>query len=142
MEEKNISENSIEINATVEQVWDALVNPDKIKQYLFGTETSSNWQAGSPITFKGEWEGKSYEDKGTILEIDRPRLLKYSYWSSMSGKEDKPENYVNVTYRVQAGNGSSILTISQDGIKSEPELEHMDENWGHVLQAIKKVVEQ
>ncbi|HHB51488.1 MAG TPA: SRPBCC domain-containing protein, partial [Saprospiraceae bacterium] len=29
---------SITINATAEQVWDALVNPEKIKKYLFGTE--------------------------------------------------------------------------------------------------------
>ncbi|MDF3076231.1 MAG: ATPase [Sphingobacteriaceae bacterium] len=142
MEETKTSKSSVEIKADVEQVWDALVNPEKIKHYLFGTQTSSDWKVGSPITFKGEWEGKSYEDKGTILEIERPRLLKYSYWSSMSGKEDKPENYVNVTYRVQENDGSCILTISQGGIKSETELEHMDQNWSHVLQSIKELVEQ
>jgi uncharacterized protein YndB with AHSA1/START domain len=142
MEAVYTSETTIEIKADVDQVWDALVNPDKIKHYLFGTETSSDWQPGSPITFKGEWEGKSYEDKGTILEIEPPHLLKYSYWSSMSGKEDKPENYVNVTYRVNGGEDISKLSISQDGIKSEAELEHMDQNWGVVLQSIKKLVEE
>jgi len=142
MEQTKTSESSIEIKADTEQVWDALVNPEKIKHYLFGTQTSSDWKVGSPITFRGEWEGKSYEDKGTILAIEPPRLLKYSYWSSMSGKEDKPENYVNVTYRVENGGGVCILTISQDGIKSESELEHMDQNWAHVLQSIKQLVEQ
>ncbi len=48
---------SIEVNSNVKKVWDALTNPGKIKVYLFGTETITDWQIGSPIIFQGEYEG-------------------------------------------------------------------------------------
>ena len=82
---------SIKINAPAARVWEALTTPAIIKQYFFGTTAISHWKVGSPIVFKGEWKGKEYEDKGTILDIVPNRLFRYSYWSSMSGIEDKPE---------------------------------------------------
>ena len=56
-------------NAPVEAVWDALTNPEKIKRYLFGTQTITDWKEGSPIIFTGTWEGTQYKDKGTILKF-------------------------------------------------------------------------
>ena len=53
-----IAKATITINAPVERVWDALVNPGIIKQYMFGTEVVSDWEEGSPIVWKGEWQGK------------------------------------------------------------------------------------
>ena len=47
---------SIEVNSNAKKVWDALTNPGKIKVYLFGTETITDWQIGSPIIFQGEYE--------------------------------------------------------------------------------------
>jgi len=38
---------SITINAPAAKVWDALINPELIKQYLFGTEAISDWEVGS-----------------------------------------------------------------------------------------------
>src|SRR6266550_4799543 len=116
---------SRDINAPVSKVWQALTDPALIKQYLFGTETSSDWKKGSSITYTGVWEGKSYEDKGKIVDIIPEKLLHTTYFSSMSGKEDKPENYANVIYEVHPSNGHSIITISQDNIENEAGIEHM-----------------
>ncbi len=44
-----IANASVVIGAPVEKVWDALVNPATIKQYMFGTNVVSNWEEGSPI---------------------------------------------------------------------------------------------
>jgi len=55
------------IHAPTSKVWDAITKPDLIKQYLFGTDVISDWKVGSPIIYKGEWEGKAFEDKGKIL---------------------------------------------------------------------------
>lgn len=60
------SQTSIEINATPEQVWDVLVNPELVKQYLHGTTMQADWHEGGAITWSGEWNGKSYVDKGTV----------------------------------------------------------------------------
>ena len=135
-------EASINIHASISDVWNALTRPEIIKQYFFGTNTITDWQPGSPIKFKGEWQGKSYEDKGTILGIQKNKLIKYDYWSSMSGIEDKPENYVIVTYRLSGEDGNVDLTILQENIPDEKMKEHSIENWNKVLQGLKKVVEE
>jgi hypothetical protein len=50
------------IEAPITDVWDALVNPGTVKQYMFGTDVISDWKEGSSIVWRGEWQGKPYED--------------------------------------------------------------------------------
>jgi uncharacterized protein YndB with AHSA1/START domain len=41
--DKNLSvESSIIIDATAAAIWDVLTNPEKVKQYLFGSNVSTN----------------------------------------------------------------------------------------------------
>jgi uncharacterized protein YndB with AHSA1/START domain len=133
---------TIDINAPAAKVWKGLTDPELVKQYFFGTNLKSDWKEGSPITFSGEWDGKTYEDKGTILEITPGEYVKYSYWSSMSGTKDKPENYANVSYRVIEKDGVSTLEITQDGIKDEATKEHSEQNWQMVFGGLKKILEE
>jgi uncharacterized protein YndB with AHSA1/START domain len=93
MEKSFLAKVVININASVSQVWDALTKPDLIQQYLFGTDVTTDWKVGSPITYKGIWEGKAYEDKGKVLQIETGKLLVSTFWSSLSGLPDIPENY-------------------------------------------------
>lgn len=130
------------INAPVSNVWNALTKPEIIKQYFFGTNTVTDWEPGSPIKFTGEWEGKRYEDKGTIMEMVYQKLIKYSYWSSMSGIEDKPENYVIVTYELSGDDYNVTLTITQENIPDEQMKEHSIENWKKVVNNLKNLLEQ
>jgi uncharacterized protein YndB with AHSA1/START domain len=133
---------SITIDAPATKVWEALTKPELIKKYLFGTDTHTTWEPGSPIKFTGEWEGKKYEDKGTILEVVPNKTLRYSYWSSMSGIEDKPENYVIVTNNLKEENGKTELSLTQENIPDEKMKEHSEQNWKMVLEGMKKVVEE
>ena len=89
---------TILIDALPERVWDALTNPEMIEQYLFGTHADSDWKEGSQITYRGVWEGKSYEDKGLVVKAKPGELLETRYWSSFSGLPDSPENYQTVKY--------------------------------------------
>lgn len=132
----------IVINVPPSKVWEALTTPSIIKQYFFGTDAISDWKVGSPLIFKGEWQGKHYEDKGTILEVISQKLFKYSYWSSMSGTEDKPENYVNVTYELSENNNTTKLTVTQENIPDEKTKEHSEENWRKVIGDLKKLLEK
>lgn len=128
--------------ATLPQVWDALTNPEKIKIYLFGTETISDWKAGSPIIFRGEWEGKAYEDKGTILEIEKEKTLKYNYWSNFSGLPDVPENYFTITYQLEQEGNSTLFTITQAEFKDKEALDHSMNNWNAVMDTMKGMLEK
>ena len=114
MSKTYIAKATITINAPASKVWDALTKPDLIKQYLFGTEVTTDWKVGSPITYKGTWEGKTYEDKGKILQIEPGKLLVSTYWSSFSGVPDIPENYQTVRYELSVEGGGTRLTIIQD----------------------------
>lgn len=131
----------IEIDAPVAKVWQALTDPALIKQYLFGTDTVTDWKKGSAIIYKGEWNGKHYEDKGTIVDIIPEKLLHSTYWSSMGGKEDKPENYNDVIYELRPDGDKTIITIVQDNIDDHASVKHMEENWSLVLRGMKKLLE-
>jgi uncharacterized protein YndB with AHSA1/START domain len=135
------SKSMIAINAPASKVWDALIKPELIKQYLFGTEVTTDWRVGSPITYKGEWEGKTYEDKGKVLQIEKEKLLVSTFWSSLSALADIPENYKTVRYELSADNKGTRLTITQDNNNSQEEADHSGQNWKMVLEGIKKLVE-
>ncbi|MFA6249701.1 MAG: SRPBCC family protein [Mucilaginibacter sp.] len=141
MEKLSLS-TKIDINAPVAEVWKGLTDPEIVKQYFFGTNVKSDWKAGSPITFSGEWEGKSYQDKGNIQEITPGKYVKYSYWSSMGGTEDKPENYANVSYTLDENDGFTTLTVTQDNIKDITSKEHSEQNWQTVFGGLKKLLEK
>ncbi len=131
----------IEIFADPAAVWKGLTDPAMIKQYFFGTNVATDWKKGSPIYFRGEWEGKPYEDKGTILDILPEKHLHYSYWSSMSGTPDIPENYATIKYELTKDGASTVLTIIQDGVDTEERKNHSEETWKYVMGGLKKLVE-
>ena len=129
------------INAPIEKVWDALTNPELVKQYFFGSEQQTDWKVGSPIIWSGEYEGQNYVDKGTVLEFEPKRKLAFSYLSSWSNKEDKPENYLMVTYEIMAAeNGGTDLTITQTNYDAE-KAAHSAENWKVVIDGMKALIE-
>jgi uncharacterized protein YndB with AHSA1/START domain len=132
---------SITVKAPAAEVWQALTDPAIVKQYFFGTNVKSDWKVGSPIIWEGEWEGKTYKDTGTILDIDPGKFVKYNYWSSMSGTENKPENYADVTYSLSEKNGQTVLTVTQDNIKSKESKEHSEQNWQAVFGKMKEMIE-
>lgn len=134
---------TVEIAAGAEKVWRALTDPAMIKQYLFGTETVTDWVVGHPLRFRGEYQGKRYEDKGTILANEPGRKLSYSYWSSMGGVPDTPEHYRVVAFELAPAGTGTRLTLTQSVIVSDTAdtLAHTASNWTMVLQGLSKLVE-
>ena len=131
------------IQASPDVVWKALTNREIIKKYFFGTEAISDWKVGSSLIFQGEWEGKTYQDKGTILAAEPGKMLQYNYWSGFSGLEDVPENYSLVTYRLSSGTepDQTTLVLTQEGFAGEEALAHAEGGWTMVLDNLKKLLE-
>ncbi len=142
MKNQYVAKTEIKIHAPVSRVWDALVNPESIKQYMFGTNVISDWTEGSPIAWKGEWKGKAYEDKGVILKLRPERVLQYSHFSPLSGQPDKPENYHTVTVELSGEGAQTIVLLSQDNNPTEEAREHSEENWKMMLKNLKKFLER
>jgi len=136
-----IAKASSTIDAPAEKVWNALVTPAAIKQYMFGTTVSSAWREGSPISWKGEWQGKPYEDKGVILTFVPERTLRYSHFSPLAGLPDVPENYHNVTIELSGDGPRTRVALAQDGNATEQAREHSVKMWSSMLDGLKKFVE-
>jgi len=131
-----------EISASTAQVWTALTDPDQIEKYMFGSRVETDWKPDSPIVWKGEYDGKSYEDKGEIVEIDPERRLKVTHFSPLSGQEDVPENYHTLTYELENRGDTTHISLSQYNNASEEQAEQFKGNWQSMLDSLKEVVER
>ncbi len=138
--EKYIVHQSVNIKAKPEQVWDALTNPAKTKQYFFNCEISSNWKKGSSITFKGKlfWVFP-IELKGEIEDIEKGKLLKYTL------SNGKSKTHSTVTDELRYENGITTLSISDDvgqGEGAEKRYKKSVKGWEKVLRGLKELVEE
>jgi uncharacterized protein YndB with AHSA1/START domain len=132
---------SIIIDASAANIWDTLTNPEKIVLYT-GSNTSSNWQPGSSITWKGEMHGMPFENKGEVLEIKSNQLLKYTYWSGMGGDADLPENYSEITYFLTPVENNTVeLKYTRVNIPTEIETQIFQGHIQLMLEEIKKLSE-
>jgi uncharacterized protein YndB with AHSA1/START domain len=130
------------IEAPLTDVWDALVNPGTVKQYMFGTDVISDWKEGSSIVWRGAWQGKPYEDKGVILRLEPGRRLQYSHFSPLSGLPDSPDNYHTVTIELSQTPPMTHVSLSQDNNATEQAREHSEKNWQIMLANLKRVLEK
>ena len=131
----------VDIDAHAQKVWDALTDPDQIAKYMFGARVETDWQPGSAIVWKGEFQGRSYEDKGEIVQVIPARRLTMTHFSPLSGQPDEPANYHTVTYELTERAGGTHVFLSQDNNASDDEAKHSADTWQSMLDGLKKVVE-
>jgi uncharacterized protein YndB with AHSA1/START domain len=136
-----IAKASTKIDAPPAKVWDALVKPELIQKYMFGATVVSDWKVGSPIVWKGEWQGKKYEDKGVILEMQPQKRLRYSHFSPLSGLPEKPENFHHVTIELAPDGRQTAVQLSQDNNPTDEGRKQSEENWKKMLAGLKDVAE-
>lgn len=130
------------MNVSSSEIWEVLVNPEIAKEYFFGAEITTDWMVGSPITFKGEFNGNKYEEKGVLLNVEPHTQLQYSHWSNFDGLSDEPENYRTWTFNINEKDGTTQLSITEDNIPTEKQKNRSDEFWREALLKIKRLVEK
>jgi uncharacterized protein YndB with AHSA1/START domain len=130
-----------EISASPQQVWDALTDPEAISAFMFGARVDTDWEEGSPITWTGDYDGKPYQDKGEILEVDETRRLRMTHYSPLSGEDDVPESYHTLDYRLEGRGETTRLTLDQDGNDTAEQAEQFSGNWQSMLDQVKEYVE-
>jgi uncharacterized protein YndB with AHSA1/START domain len=132
---------SVTVDATPAEVWRALVDSATVEKYMFGAKVASDWREGSPITWSGEWQGRRYEDKGTVLEAKPERRLRYTHFSPLSGLADLPENYHTVTIELSGDGPRTRVRLTQDRCPTEQARTEYEKNWSAMLATLKEVVE-
>lgn len=148
--EKKTVQNTITINAPATRVWEVLTNAEQTKKYMFGCETVSDWQPGSPLLWRMNYEGKELVPvKGSILEIKPNQLLRYTVIDPNAPYPDTPENHLNVTYQLTVADGATTLTVTQDGFegaadgdKRYQDVYNNGEGWNPIMVQIKAVAEE
>ena len=136
-----VATSTITIDAPADRVWKVITDPAAVKEFMFGADLETDWTEGSPIAWRGEWEGKPYEDRGEILEVDPGRKLVHTHFSPLGGQEDKPENYHTLTWTLEDQGGATTLTLSQDNNANEDAAEHSKGMWDMLVADVKKIAE-
>lgn len=143
MKKELIVERTIEINASVEDVWEAIVNPDITQKYFFGTRVDSEWEIGSPVEYKDK-KGKVVV-RGEIESIKPGQFLRIKIM--IQGKPGEEEQYTTVTYEItDLGRKGTMLTISDGDFSvvagGQEKYDRSVIGWDKVLTTMKDVVEE
>jgi uncharacterized protein YndB with AHSA1/START domain len=131
----------IDIAAPPERVWEALTTPDQISKWFFGVDTESDWQVGSTLIHRGEYQGQHYEDKGEILELDAPKRFVHTHWSPMSGLPDTPENQQRVSWTLEPSRSGTTLAVGEENLPSEEAKATSDKSWPLALEGLRGLLE-
>ncbi len=135
----NISK--ITINANPKKVWDIITKPEFVKLWQYGSDLQTNWEIGSKIKFITAWEGKIFEQWGTVLEYTPPQKLRYSLFAPRPELEDRPENYFEMIYLLTADNKHTKLEIIQKDKRTNAIQEDEQGTENPILKMLKQVVE-
>lgn len=98
-----------------ERVFDAWLDPQKARKFLFATESGEMVRAdidarvGGAFNMTDRRGGKDAAHTGTYLEIDRPRRLVFTF--SVTGFE---RNMDRVTIEIVPSAGGCDLTLTHD----------------------------
>jgi uncharacterized protein YndB with AHSA1/START domain len=144
-----IISNEVTINAPAAKVWRTLTDGAETRKYMYGCETISDWQPGSPLLWQGKWEDRDMVFvKGHVVAIQPDKYLEYTTFDPNNATiPDVPENYLTVTYTLSQQNGATTLLVTQgDYTKvAQGEKRYNDAaqagGWSSILTLIKDVAE-
>jgi uncharacterized protein YndB with AHSA1/START domain len=136
-----VSTSGVTINAPRDVVWAAVTLPEYVRLWQYNSELRTDWIVGHPIRFNAEWQGQTFEQWGTVLEVDEPTRLRYSLFAPRPGLDDLPENYFTMTYELtDVDDGTRVTFIQEDPRESEVDGDDADED-NPVLVALRDLAE-
>ena len=129
------------IPAKADEVWQTLTSREGMKAYMMGADVETDWKVGSPITMKGEFNGKPYEDKGEVRSFEPGKALSYTHVSSAA---PDAEHLVTVELAPRGDQTEVMITqANADGRITDADREHRREyekTWGMMLEGLEKAV--
>lgn len=147
MDKTLFTENEIDIEATANEVWKILTDPEKTKRYMYGCEVISDWNPGDPIIWKGA-EDKVVYVKGNIITFEPGKKLSFTVFDPNANYDDLPENYLTVVYTLNSQGNQTRLHVTQGDYSAvqDGEKRYQDTvsqgGWQPVLEGIKDLAEK
>jgi uncharacterized protein YndB with AHSA1/START domain len=120
---------------SAERVFDAFLDPQKAKRFMFATETGEMIKAelqpwiGGSFVFVDKRPNGNAEHYGTYLEIERPRRLKFQFAVQKDALEQDP-----VTIELKPrGKGCELTLTHEMGAQHAKLKERVIEGWTGIL---------
>jgi uncharacterized protein YndB with AHSA1/START domain len=122
------------IATTRDRLWAALTGPDFTRRYWNGRILDSDWQVGSAISFRHDYDDQ-VDSTGTVLAVDPPRRLRYG----MTGADGQEST---VTFELTAHGDVVELTVTQTGlIPGSTAYRMVSGGWSFILSNLKTLLE-
>jgi uncharacterized protein YndB with AHSA1/START domain len=123
------------IAASPERVFDAWLDPDSARKWLFATDDGVmerceiDARVGGRFTIVERRGNDLAEHFGEYREIDRPRKLAFDFWTSFSDERTL------VTVSIAADGQGSLLTLRHHGVWGDYE-ERTRQGWTMILDGL------
>ena len=130
----HLAQAELDIDAPIGEVWAALTDTTVLGEIMFGSTVETDWTVGSPIVYRGEWEGKPFEDRGVVIEVTEPTTIRVSH--EAPGSDQSHE----VKYELRDLGGVTHVTLTQDHNESVEAAGHSSQNWQTMLEALQRKV--
>lgn len=127
------------IRTTPARLWEALTQPEFVRQYWFNTTVECDWKKGSPWKLTGP-DG-TLMDTGEILEIDPPRRMVIR-WLNVWSPELKAEGPSRCTMELEPVDRAVKLTITHEIDRPESRfITAVSGGWPSILSNLKSLLE-
>lgn len=127
------------IKADLQQVWDAITQPEFTEQYFFGTRILIGTRTGEPVRYKMP-DGSTAVD-GEVLAFEPPRRLVLS-WHVRYDEEMAAEAASRVTFELEPVGDFTRLTVEHGNFPDKSRVrESVDLGWPLVLSNLKTLLE-
>ena len=126
--------------ASPERVFDAWLDPDKARKFLFATPTGEivrtdiDPRVGGKFTLTDRRDGEDVDHTGEYLEIDRPRKLVFTF-----AVPKYSDLYTKVTLDIEPTPEGCTLTLTHEGVLPEY-AKDTPKGWEMILSGLDRVV--
>jgi uncharacterized protein YndB with AHSA1/START domain len=131
----------IVIRATLQQIWDAITQPEFTRQYFHGARVNTTAEAGTSIRYYSPDGDLWGDDK--VLESDPPHRLVVT-WRSLWDADLAAEPASRVTWLIEGQDaGICLLTVTHDQLDDSPKTADAvsGQGWMFVLSGMKTLLE-
>lgn len=143
---EQIARRAILIAAPTAKIWAALTEPTLMRQWManpadgIDIDIFTDWSVGSPILFRGQLHGIPFENRGTVLQFEPARALRYTHLSSISRLPNVPESYSLIAFRLEPAGEQTELTLILSNFPTEAIYKHLVFYWPVALERLRTLL--
>jgi uncharacterized protein YndB with AHSA1/START domain len=130
---------AVYIQATPEQIWEALTRPEFTQKYFYGSRVRTDLTPGSPFEM---YDGDDKEQlvDGEVLESEAPKRLTVS-WRFLYDPELAAEEPSQVTWEIEPQDGGYCKFTAVHSELGAKTAEHVAGGWPWIVSGLKTLLE-